>query len=117
MSAISVAFAQLRTMVAKEQREFVIDIYTGLTTATPVDTGRARASWRITKGEIDSSVEPAAKSVKMKKPKVGLARLGESYFITNNLPYIVPLNEGHSEQAGEFFVEKEIQRAMKKAGR
>ena len=49
--------------------------------ATPVDTGNAKASWRL---------------VKFSK---------ERYKIINDVPYIVFLNAGSSKQAPAFFVE------------
>lgn len=34
------------------------------------------------------------------------ARFGQTIFITNNLPYAKPLNDGHSKQAPKRFVER-----------
>jgi hypothetical protein len=36
-----------------------------------------------------------------------------SLFVTNNVPYIVPLNNGSSKQAGAGFVERGIERAIR----
>ncbi len=81
---------------------------------TPIDTGRAKASWRVAVNKIDRSVD--------KRPNRGaqnfnaLARLGGSttsaqirraqgakigtvLWMTNDLRYIVPLEDGHSPQS------------------
>lgn len=73
--------------------------------ATPVDTGRARANWiatiavpsNSTKDETDPSgqatIAQAASVIKSYKLGAG------GIFITNNVAYIVPLEEGSSQQA------------------
>jgi hypothetical protein len=55
-----------------------------LVLATPVDTGRARASWSINKVRGD------------KEP---------TFEITNDAPYIGKLNDGYSDQAPAHFIE------------
>lgn len=73
---------------------------------TPVDTGRARASWTIIAGEVpDRTVAPetfsggAASGISAAKAKQGNVSLANSYVISNNLPYIEALENGHSRQA------------------
>lgn len=56
-------------------------LLTELANATPVDTGLAKASWTMSPGR------PGA------------------YYITNEVPYIGVLNEGHSLQAPAHFIE------------
>ena len=56
-----------------------------LVIATPVDTGAARAGWRV---------------VKMPhKDRYSV------YEVVNDVPYISALNEGHSDQAPAHFIE------------
>lgn len=55
-----------------------------LVLATPVDTGRARASWSINK--ILGAKEP-------------------TFEIINDAPYIGKLNDGYSDQAPAHFIE------------
>lgn len=96
--------------------------------ATPVDTGRARANWQATLGAPAVGTVDSAPG---KRASVGAAtsRNGQviagykggpdaAIFLTNNLPYIVPLNNGHSKQAPAGFVERAVdavQRAAKRA--
>lgn len=74
--------------------------------------GRARANWFVGVGhapgevteETDAGGQQAigrGKEVLNSVPKKGTVEI----HITNNLPYIVPLNEGHSKQAPAAFVE------------
>ncbi len=73
-------------------------------TSTPVDTGRARANW------IASIIEPASGIKAPDKSggaalEQGAAVIGSyqldfgSIYLTNNVAYIVPLENGHSRQA------------------
>ena len=96
-------------------RKVALQLYSGITKKTPVDTGRARANWNMNIGSIDYSVDdpeqygestgkhkgnsaapasPRAKQLKLDKGD------GEKViYITNNLPYIGELENGHSTQA------------------
>ncbi len=73
---------------------------------TPVDTGRARASWTIIAGEsADTSVAPpdfsggAAAGSAAAKAKQGSIEPANSYVIANSLDYIEALENGHSRQS------------------
>jgi hypothetical protein len=89
---------------------------------TPVDTGRARANWIVTVGSPAGEADkPADKSgqeaiqqgrAAVQSFKAGLGVRG-SIFITNNVEYIVPLENGHSAQAPAGMVQQAIQ-AMQK---
>lgn len=115
MASIKRVFDNVSTKINRLQQLLALDLYAGLTRVTPRNTGRAQASWRITEGVIDPSVEPSGQSSYTVKPAhlPAPAQKEVMYHITNNLPYIIPLNEGHSQQAGKHFVEQEM-RASKK---
>lgn len=57
-----------------------------LVIVTPVDTGKARSGWGVIKSKT-----------------IFGSQVGE---IFNNVEYISYLNNGHSKQAPEFFIEK-----------
>lgn len=86
---------------------------------TPVDTGRARGSWLVA---IGSAAEGTAETPadfgfvpsrdKAEKVLKGYKAQGDVH-ITNNLPYIAPLNRGHSKQAPAGFVEDAIAAGVK----
>lgn len=97
--------------------------------ATPVDKGRARSNWLV---ELDA---PARTTIEAYAPGSGGSTAGPnttaalaqgqpviaSYdgdrnsgiAISNNLPYIEALNDGHSRQAPAGFVKKAVQAAVK----
>lgn len=95
-----------------------------LVLATPVDQGRARSNWRVSvssplEGVIDpyapgdglgvGETENAREALAQGREAIGARRPGESIFITNNLDYIVFLNDGSSAQAPAGFVEAAIE--------
>lgn len=94
---------------------------------TPVDVGRARSNWRISVGRplsgaipayrpypsrhlppyvsIGSKSERANLNAVMAQGKARLARYVKGpVYISNNLPYIGPLDRGHSRQTSAGFV-------------
>lgn len=77
-----------------------LDLFGRIVRKTPVDTGRARASWNISLKQAERSVQPAAQHT-YPIPQVGVVSMkpGDTIWISNNLPYIVKLEEGHSKQA------------------
>lgn len=88
--------------------------------ATPVNTGRARANWLVsTVGPLEGAPQPpvgpptppgdprrethaaeaAQRALEHASAAVAQYELGDRIFIVNNLDYIGPLDEGHSQQA------------------
>lgn len=74
-----------------------------ITVGTPVDTGRARANWFVAEGAPRIETTEAVTAAPI--PKL----TGDTViFITNSLPYIVPLEYGHSKQAPYGMVRRSI---------
>jgi len=64
---------------AKQTKVVMQKLVKDLVAATPIDTGNARAGWRI-----------------------------DGNSIVNDVEYIEELNRGHSKQAPSFFIEKTV---------
>ena len=97
-------------------KKVVLELHNKIVLRTPVDTGRARASWGIavdqrpgaaavapprskSKGSSGAATAAAKQQqnfVKVADPKTMAYRV---WWIFNNLPYIQPLEYGHSQQA------------------
>lgn len=81
---------------------------------TPVDTGRARSNWiasidapsedELLGPGFDKSGQAAISSA----AKVIAGRKTGDIFLTNNVPYIIPLEEGHSAQAPEGMAKQAV---------
>lgn len=102
--------AQINSFVKKTNAKMdlvhkavVVKVYRGVVLRTPVDTGRARASWLIgPNGEIPSSFLPPVPKGSPPLPpdfaQLGnLSGAGTVTNIVNNVPYIVRLEEGWSQ--------------------
>ena len=91
-----------------------IQVHDALSSETPRKTGRASASWNFTVDKTDPGVQPegeypaGAAAQRRQVP----AKLGDNavIYITNNLPYILPLAHGHSQQASDGWVERIVYR-------
>ena len=76
---------------------------------TPVDTGRARANWNASIGSPDASTTESTSSMTATARLVSTtAELqlfkGQEFWVTNGLPYIQALEDGHSTQAPRGFM-------------
>ena len=112
--------AELSKDVGDETRAFALRAFRNIVLSTPVDEGRARGNWQLSiSTPINSQTEDFDRSggaTINKGVSVIRAAIRAKYpviWITNNLPYIQRLNEGHSQQAPIKFVETAITRAMK----
>lgn len=76
-----------------------LDIWNGITLKTPVATGRARSSWNVAVGNPDPSIPPEGERGMPAPPDVKRVDGNQVVWITSNLPYIEPLEHGHSQQA------------------
>lgn len=99
-------------------RATVLETDGKLKTASPVDTGRFRASWQVGENNANSTPAPPGNYTGTPAPlkgsnyQAGQERLGNYYSIHNNLPYAEPLANGHSPQANAGWVDligKEMQ--------
>lgn len=128
--------------VAKEYIEdvaigFSQDLKDKLVATTPIDTGKARASWRIGVGEyleteVNGGNPPYVGGVEieqrfrkrnryLKQPRqgksldsfIGKGRgKSDNIVISSNVPYMARLNRGWSKQAPPYFIESCIDEVM-----
>lgn len=91
--------AQLGLEIRDVVEKVAFDSHSKISKRTPVDTGRARASWMVTEGApSDAVAEEGSHSKAVKAPDIQIT--GERVvYITNNLPYIEELENGSSKQA------------------
>jgi hypothetical protein len=119
--------------VNKVKRLTALAVDQALVLGTPVDTGTARSNWIVTlftatdqtqgafvplsKGDM-SETGNAQAAMAQGKSAISQAKPGQDIHLTNNLSYIMPLNEGHSAQAPAGFVEEAVEagrRVVKRA--
>ena len=116
MTDISVPIgAELEKFINQDVRAISLNLLTGLVKTTPVDSGRAKGNWFVSTGAPDRSTNETRRqgeALSQGSKEIAGAKKDEypTITISNNLPYIERLNDGHSEQAPKKFVENEIRR-------
>ena len=94
--------AKVKIAPSKVVKRVAFDFFRHVVFNTPVDTGRARASWTIAVNVANRAVMPEApEGTIYPAPSVGFLAVGpgDSVIVSNNLPYITALENGHSRQA------------------
>ena len=90
---------KLEINIGTVQRKITFDLFGRITLKTPVDTGRARASWDVTVGEPTEWVPPAG-TYGGPKAIADLEIKGDRpTYIVSNLEYMEHLEHGSSQQA------------------
>lgn len=72
--------------------------------ATPVDTGRARGNWQASINKpilqtLKRNDKSGAGRIKRAQAVIDKVQIGNTFFLTNNLPYALRLEFGWSKQA------------------
>ena len=85
-------------------QKIVIDLDSAIVLGTPVDEGRARGNWFPTINEPSSAVTnntdmSGSAVLSAVTTNAAALDLGDIAWFANNLPYILPLENGHSGQA------------------
>ena len=110
------------TQMEKLLKSAVLDTDTLLKSASPVDTGRFRASWQVGEnaagtydagpqqeatGAYKDQTEPPDKPAPpaLRRMNYSKERPGNIYSVHNNLPYAEPLANGSSKQANAGWVQ------------
>jgi len=102
--------------VTREQAELIfrkitLDLDTRIVLGTPVDTGRARGNWfpsintPSNEIDLDAADKTGAEASGRLNSVVAGAKYGSVVWFTNNLPYILPLENGSSQQAPQGMVD------------
>lgn len=119
--------ATVETNAHRAAKQVALAVDQTVVTATPVDTGRARANWQVQAGSAPEGVIDAyvageggntvaqntQAALEQGKIAIQAAAPGQEVHITNNLPYIGKLNDGHSAQAPAGFVEEAVLNGIK----
>ncbi len=98
------AQAKLRKRADQALRALVLEASKRIVLRTPVRTGRARGNWHLASGSPDLSTTESTDRTGGRTLTTILTKLegmkgGDTIFLTNALPYIIPLEHGSSKQA------------------
>jgi hypothetical protein len=95
-------------------RKITLELDQRVVLSTPVDIGRARGNWFPSLNAPSTSTEATADptgaaTLAAIEATVDAAELGDITWLTNNLPYILKLENGHSQQAPQGMVDINLQ--------
>ena len=96
--------AKVEDRLVEVVQKLGLDLLRRIVLKTPVDTGRARGNWFVTigspSGAVSQGTDPGGQASIARGSAVitGLTK-PQAIWISNNLPYIVRLENGHSRQA------------------
>ena len=85
--------AEINKIVDVDTKRLTRQTVNALIEATPVDTGRARNSWKVIAEDINEKKLPPERVIAT---------------IDNDVPYIAELNSGSSRQAPSRFIERTV---------
>lgn len=93
------------------QRQKALEILRALTVQSPVDTGRFKGNWRVglsvkREGEVSYKDKGGAATLQRGFQVIERQKDGQDIWISNNLPYAERLNEGWSDFAAPYMVER-----------
>lgn len=95
---------QIEEKIGELRRWVAIEIWSNVTSMSPVDTGRFRASWNIQDGSPDMSVVPEGQHGPPSQPSGISTRPYQQTWVSNGLPYGERLEFGWSRQAPDGMV-------------
>lgn len=94
-----------RVQAEKLFRKVILDLDTAIVLKTPVDTGRARSNWfpsvSVPSGALDENLADVSGGISISRAAaiVTAVKLGDIVWLTNNISYILDLENGTSQQA------------------
>lgn len=86
------------------QKKLVFEALKRIVNKTPVDSGRAQGNWQVTigskaEGKIDVTGESKKETIDKGLAAIASMKAYDVIYITNNVNYIVYLEEGSSKQS------------------
>lgn len=101
--------------VNEVKRAVSLEFFSSVIRDTPVDSGRARGNWQTTNGQAARSTverdDPSGDAATREAEQtIKDSVIDSPIFMSNNLPYIEPLENGSSAQAPEGMVKRNFAR-------
>jgi hypothetical protein len=97
----------------QSRADALLDIGSGIIGDTPIDTGWCRGNWQSSlnvRKETQLPIRPSIAAVAELAETVGSMKGDETFILRNNLVYATALEFGHSGQAPNGMVRKNVQR-------
>ena len=125
-SQVNTVMAELEGFTSKEIIALTFDVSAALVIDTPKDTSWAANNWipQIGSPYRETVGDPTNPTAGVSTRSSALSAIASGYnfkkgsiFVSNNVSYIQPLNEGHSDKAPIGFVQMAVLRSVDRAKR
>lgn len=110
----------LERFVEKKVKAVTLNATANLIEDTPRKTGWARANYVPSIGKASTATAGTREKVSTAMQEAGIASVVTGYklsrgrvFISNNVPYLIFLNDGSSQQAPAMFIQAALARAVR----
>ena len=111
MASVSIAIDNLEKWGEKVVRGTLLSLSSAVIKDTPFVSGRLRSNWmpsinapKLTEAGITSE----ASKISEVASTVASFKLGDIFYLTNNLPYAVPIEFGHSKRFPEGMLRRNV---------
>lgn len=118
---------ELEGLAERVVKKITLDVTANFVEDTPRDTGWAASNWvpqigqpyQVNIGNLSREDAAAQVPGRRGQQEAGVATVAASYkleqgavFVSNNVPYILKLNDGHSKKAPAGFIQAGIEKAV-----
>lgn len=123
MATVKLALDRLEQWGEKTVRGTLLSLSSAVIKDTPVDTGRLRSNWMPSIGSPDSTQGTAtseADTISKVANTTASLKMGDTFYLTNNLPYAAAIEYGHSKRFPEGMLRKNVakyDRAIREAAK
>jgi hypothetical protein len=111
MATVSIAIDKLEQWGEKVVRGTLLSLSSAVVKDTPVDSGRLKSNW-IPSINAPKSTEVGVTSeaavISEISAVVANLKLGDTFYLTNNLPYAVAIEYGHSKRFPEGMLRRNV---------
>lgn len=112
--------------ISRKVGESAFAAFSAIVIASPVLTGHFRNNWQVSLNERKTSIlegtdKSGQNTIRKNQPvfanyKMGRGESASKIIFSNNVPYAIRLNEGHSKQAPSGFVQRALRAGIKALG-
>lgn len=113
----------IKEKVLLVQKKIAMQMLEGVVNMTPVDTGRARGNWMTSvrapnlSSDVNRYDKGGGQTIQAGMSAIQSLQDFGTIYLTNNLPYIVALEKGHSRQAPVGMVRVSLDRVAMQFGK
>lgn len=111
MASVSIAIDKLEQWGEKVVRGTLLSLSSAIIKDTPVDTGRLRSNWIPSINapkSTESGTTSEANVISEVSSTTASVKFGDTFYLTNNLPYAVAIEYGHSKRFPEGMLRRNV---------